>query len=216
MTIGGKYFQSLGIDTYKLRKSSNKDELSDVSDWSKIELQVSNCTKCILHKGRTNTVFGDGDKDADWFFVGEAPGKDEDIHGKPFVGRAGRLLTEVIFSMGLSREDIFITNILKCRPPDNRDPKPEEVQECIGYLQKQINMVNPKVIVAVGRIAAQSLLKTDLSMGKLRGQLHNFETSKVSIPTLVIYHPAYLLRSPSQKRKVWEDLQVANELLKDA
>lgn len=216
MSMGAKFFQSLGIDTYQLRKSSSKDEPSVVSDWSRIESKVSNCTKCILHKGRTNTVFGDGNKDSDWFFVGEAPGKDEDIQGKPFVGRAGRLLTEVIFSMGLSREDVFIANILKCRPPDNRDPKSEEVQKCIGYLQKQINLVNPKVIVAVGRIAAHSLLKTDLPMGKLRGKLHNFETSKGSIPTLVIYHPAYLLRSPSQKRKVWEDLQVANELLKDA
>ena len=208
-----KTFQSLGIDAYQLRKASISPDPNQDSDWPMIESQVSNCKKCSLHKGRNNTVFGDGNRNSDWFFIGEAPGKDEDLQGKPFVGRAGRLLSEVIFSMGLSREDVFIANILKCRPPDNRDPMPEEVQQCFPYLEKQIELVKPKIIVAVGRIAAHSLLGTDLPMGKLRGKIHGFGPSE--IPTLIIYHPAYLLRSPSQKKKVWEDLQLVNDFLKD-
>ena len=213
MSMGGKLFQSLGIDTYKLRDNSpkNANQTKD-NDWPRIESKVTNCTKCSLHKGRNKTVFGDGNRDADWFFVGEAPGKDEDLQGKPFVGRAGRLLTEVILSIGLSREEVFIANILKCRPPDNRDPKTEEVEQCFAYLERQIDLVKPKIIIAVGRIAAQSLLGSDLPMGKLRGRIHGFGSSQ--IPTLVIYHPAYLLRSPSQKHKVWEDLQIANDFLK--
>lgn len=213
MSMGGKLFQSLGIDTYKLRDNSPKNtNQTEDNDWPRIESKVTNCTKCSLHKGRNKTVFGDGNRDADWFFVGEAPGKDEDLQGKPFVGRAGRLLTEVIFSIGLSREEVFIANILKCRPPDNRDPKTEEVEQCFAYLERQIDLVKPKIIIAVGRIAAQSLLGSDLPMGKLRGRIHGFGSSQ--IPTLVIYHPAYLLRSPSQKHKVWEDLQIANDFLK--
>lgn len=208
-----KTFQSLGIDAYQLRKASISPDPNQESDWPMIESQVSNCKKCSLHKGRNNTVFGDGNRNSDWFFIGEAPGKDEDLQGKPFVGRAGRLLSEVIFSMGLSREDVFIANILKCRPPDNRDPMPEEVQQCFPYLEKQIELVKPKIIVAVGRIAAHSLLGNDLPMGKLRGKIHGFGPSE--IPTLIIYHPAYLLRSPSQKKKVWEDLQLVNDFLKD-
>ena len=208
-----KTFQSLGIDAYQLRKASISPDPNQESDWPMIESQVSNCKKCSLHKGRNNTVFGDGNRNSDWFFIGEAPGKDEDLQGKPFVGRAGRLLSEVIFSMGLSREDVFIANILKCRPPDNRDPMPEEVQQCFPYLEKQIELVKPKIIVAVGRIAAHSLLGTDLPMSKLRGKIHGFGPSE--IPTLIIYHPAYLLRSPSQKKKVWEDLQLVNDFLKD-
>ena len=208
-----KTFQSLGIDAYQLRKASISPDPNQESDWPMIESQVSNCKKCSLHKGRNNTVFGDGNRNSDWFFIGEAPSKDEDLQGKPFVGRAGRLLSEVIFSMGLSREDVFIANILKCRPPDNRDPMPEEVQQCFPYLEKQIELVKPKIIVAVGRSAAHSLLGTDLPMGKLRGKIHGFGSSE--IPTLIIYHPAYLLRSPSQKKKVWEDLQLVNDFLKD-
>jgi len=208
-----KTFQSLGIDAYQLREASVNPDSIQQSEWPMIESQVSNCKKCSLHKGRNNTVFGDGNRNSDWFFIGEAPGKDEDLEGKPFIGRAGRLFTEVIFSMGLSREDVFIANILKCRPPDNRDPKPEEVKQCFSYLEKQIELVNPKIIVAVGRIAAHSLLGTDLPMGKLRGKIHGFGPSE--IPTLIIYHPAYLLRSPSKKKKVWEDLQLVNDFLKD-
>ena len=208
-----KTFQSLGIDAYQLRKASVNPDSIQQSEWPMIESQVSTCKKCSLHKGRNNTVFGDGNRNSDWFFIGEAPGKDEDLEGKPFIGRAGRLLTEVIFSMGLSREDVFIANILKCSPPDNRDPKPEEVKQCFSYLEKQIELVNPKIIVAVGRIAAHSLLGTDLPMGNLRGKIHGFGPSE--IPTLIIYHPAYLLRSPSKKKKVWEDLQLVNDFLKD-
>ena len=211
MSKGIKLFQSLGIDTYQLRSKAKVLDQNHENDWPMIESQVSNCKKCSLHKARNNTVFGDGNRNADWFFVGEAPGKDEDLQGKPFVGRAGRLLTEVIFSLGLSRDEVFIANILKCRPPDNRDPKSTEVDQCFAYLEKQIDLVEPKIIIAVGKIAAHSLLGTDLPMGKLRGKIHGFGSNE--IPTLVIYHPAYLLRSPSQKYKVWEDLQLANDFL---
>ncbi len=206
-----KLLKSLEIDAYQLRNISENPDPNGQTDWSIIESQVSTCRACQLHKGRNNPVFGDGDMNSDWFFIGEAPGKDEDLQGKPFVGRAGRLLTEVIFSMGLSREEVFIANILKCRPPDNRDPKPGEVAKCFPYLEKQIELVKPKVIVAVGRIAAHSLLGTDLPMGQLRGKIHDFGNN--NIPTLVIYHPAYLLRSPSKKRKVWEDLQLVENIL---
>ena len=212
MSARSKLFQSLEIDTYLLRKVSENTETNEQSDWSIIESHVRECTKCPLHKDRNNTVFGDGNRNSDWFFIGEAPGKDEDLQGSPFVGRAGRLLTEVIFSMGLSRDDVFIANILKCRPPNNRDPNKKEIDKCFSYLEKQIELVDPKIIVAVGRIAAQSLLGTDLPMGQLRGKIHDFGPS--GIPTLVLYHPAYLLRSPSKKRKVWEDLQIANDFLK--
>jgi len=177
--MGVKLFQSLGIDTYRLRDNSPKNtNQTEDNDWPRIESKVKNCTKCSLHKGRNKTVFGDGNRDADWFFVGEAPGKDEDLQGKPFVGRAGRLLTEVIFSIGLSREEVFIANILKCRPPDNRDPKTEEVEQCFAYLERQIDLVKPKIIIAVGRIAAQSLLGSNLPMGKLRGRIHGFGSSQ--------------------------------------
>ena len=211
MSIGLKLFQSLGIDTYQLRDKPKVLNQDHENDWASIESKVATSKKCSLHKGRNNTVFGDGNRNADWFFVGEAPGKDEDLQGKPFVGRAGRLLTEVIFSLGLTRDEVFIANILKCRPPDNRDPKPEEVDQCFSYLEKQIDMVQPKIIIAVGKIAAHSLLGSDLPMGKLRGKIHGFGSNEV--PTLVIYHPAYLLRSPSQKHKVWEDLQLATDFL---
>ena len=211
MSIGLKLFQSLGIDTYQLRDKPKVLNQDHENDWASIESKVATCKKCSLHKGRNNTVFGDGNRNADWFFVGEAPGKDEDLQGKPFVGRAGRLLTEVIFSLGLTRDEVFIANILKCRPPDNRDPKSVEVDQCFSYLEKQIDLVQPKIIIAVGKIAAHSLLGSDLPMGKLRGKIHGFGSNEV--PTLVIYHPAYLLRSPSQKHKVWEDLQLANDFL---
>ena len=163
MSMGGKLFQSLGIDTYKLRDNSpkNANQTKD-NDWPRIESKVTNCTKCSLHKGRNKTVFGDGNRDADWFFVGEAPGKDEDLQGKPFVGRAGRLLTEVIFSIGLSREEVFIANILKCRPPDNRDPKTEEVEQCFAYLERQIDLVKiPKTMSRKEKIKhlTKSLIK---------------------------------------------------------
>jgi DNA polymerase len=139
--------------------------------------------------------------------IGEAPGASEDAQGKPFVGRAGQVLTEMLRAAGLDRGDVFITNILKCRPPDNRDPRPVEVDACEGFLKQQVEMVRPDIILAVGRIAAQKLLKTETPLGRLRGRVHRYG----DIPVVVVYHPAYLLRSPLEKRKAWEDLKLAIE-----
>jgi DNA polymerase len=157
-----------------------------------------------LHTSRTQTVFGVGNRQADLLIIGEAPGAEEDKQGEPFVGRAGQLLNEMLFSIGFQREQVFIANILKCRPPDNRDPRPEEVLHCEPYLKRQVELLSPKMIIAVGRIAAQNLLKTDTSLARLRGKCHTFGSA--NLPVVVTYHPAYLLRSPKEKRKAWEDL----------
>lgn len=172
-----------------------------------LKKEVSVCTQCELHQTRTQTVFGVGNPDADWLIIGEAPGADEDKQGEPFVGRAGQLLNSMFLAMGLKREQVFIANILKCRPPNNRDPKPEEVVACESYLRQQIELINPRIILAVGRIAAQNLLKVDTPIGKMRGNQYQYPDSE--LPVIVTYHPAYLLRSPREKRKVWEDLKVA-------
>jgi DNA polymerase len=152
-------------------------------------------------------VFGVGDRAARWMFIGEAPGAEEDRQGEPFVGRAGQLLTSMLKALGFRREDVYIANVLKCRPPGNRDPKPEEAQACRGYLERQIELVSPALIVAVGRIAAQNLLATDTSLAKLRGRVHALGARRW--PLVVTYHPAYLLRSPGEKRKAWQDLVFA-------
>ena len=175
---------------------------------------VQNCTACDLHKTRTQTVFGVGNTQADIMVIGEAPGHYEDQQGEPFVGQAGQLLNAMFQSIGLSREQVFIANILKCRPPNNRDPLPSEVESCTGFLQQQIKLVQPKVLCAVGRIAAQYLLNTDLSLGKLRNQTHYYNSgsdssdknSENKTPLIITYHPAYLLRNPSAKSKSYEDI----------
>ena len=169
-----------------------------------IEREVSACRKCELHHSRTHTVFGCGNPDADWLFVGEAPGQHEDLQGQPFVGRAGKLLDMMIAALGMEREQVFIANVLKCRPPGNRDPQPQEIEQCEPYLHRQLARIRPKVIVALGRISAQALLKTDEPLGKLRGRVHQYGAD--NIPLVATYHPAYLLRSPEQKAKAWEDL----------
>lgn len=174
---------------------------------------VSVCQKCELHSTRTQTVFGVGNPNADWLIIGEAPGADEDKQGEPFVGRAGQLLNSMLLAMGLQRESVFIANILKCRPPENRDPKPEEVVACESYLRQQIDLIKPKIILAVGRIAAQNLLKVDTPIGKMRGNRYQYPDSELSV--IVTYHPAYLLRSPREKRKVWEDLKIAMKLYRE-
>lgn len=203
-----KILRLIGVQGYKLRSSDSSEQTQSVQDdWQTLESEVKNCTKCSLHKHRTQTVFGCGNRDSDWLFIGEAPGKDEDLQGEPFVGRAGRLLNEIIFSMGLNRDEVYIANILKCRPPNNRDPSSKEILFCSSYLEQQIKMISPKIIIAVGRIAAQNLLDSDLTMGKLRGIVHSYGSTH--IPLIVLYHPAYLLRSPSQKYKVWSDLKLA-------
>jgi len=179
-------------------------------DWPELESRVAGCTRCALHETRTRTVFGTGNRTADWMIVGEAPGADEDRQGEPFVGRAGQLLTAMLAAIGLRREEVFITNILKCRPPGNRDPLPGEVACCHEYLERQIELVEPDLLLVVGRIAAHNLLQTDLPIGRLRGRVHRYGTA--GIPLVVTYHPAYLLRSPLEKRRSWEDLQLALEV----
>jgi len=178
---------------------------SHEDNWELLERDVAGCQKCDLCKTRTQTVFGSGNKNPDWLLIGEAPGQSEDQQGLPFVGNAGQLLTEMLRACGLSRDEVFITNILKCRPLNNRDPKPDEIANCHDYLERQLALLQPKIIVAVGRIAAQALLNTHDPIGKLRGKVHQFG----STPLVVIYHPAYLLRSLSEKRKAWLDLQLA-------
>ncbi|MBI2800152.1 MAG: uracil-DNA glycosylase [Gammaproteobacteria bacterium] len=180
------------------------------ADWDGLALEVAACTKCSLHAGRTQTVFGVGNHAAEWLVIGEAPGAEEDKRGEPFVGRAGQLLNSMLAAIGQPRERVYIANILKCRPPNNRDPRPEEVVCCEAYLQRQIALLKPKLILAVGRIAAQNLLKVETPIGKLRGQEHRF--GRTGIPLIVTYHPAYLLRSPGEKRRAWQDLLLAERI----
>jgi DNA polymerase len=176
-------------------------------DWESLEREALACTKCALHATRTRVVFGVGNRSASWMVIGEAPGADEDRQGEPFVGRAGQLLNEMLRAAGVARDQVYIANILKCRPPENRDPRPEESESCEGYLQRQIALVQPGLLLAVGRIAAQNLLRVETPIGQLRGRVHRYGAT--GIPLVVTYHPAYLLRSPGQKRKSWDDLCLA-------
>ncbi len=180
-------------------------------DWDRLREAVRTCTACTLHRTRTQPVFGTGNIAARWMIIGEAPGADEDRQGEPFVGAAGKLLNEMLRAVGVERSAVFIANILKCRPPDNRDPRPEEIAACAGHLRAQIALVAPELILAVGRIAAQSLLQQDVPVGRLRGRAHAYGPD--AIPLVVTYHPAYLLRSPAEKRKVWDDLCLARSLV---
>jgi DNA polymerase len=184
------------------------DVASDVAalGWDELTTRVRGCTLCPLHATRTQAVFGVGNRAAQWMVIGEAPGMEEDRQGEPFVGRAGKLLNSMLKAMGLAREQVFIANILKTRPPNNRDPRPEEVRACIPYLYRQIELLNPTLILCVGRIAAQTLLETTEPIGKLRGVVHRIASDR---PMVVTYHPAYLLRSPGEKRKAWMDLVLA-------
>ena len=186
-------------------------DLAENDTWENLQKRVPACIRCDLHTSRTQTVFGVGNKDADWLIIGEAPGAEEDRQGEPFVGRAGQLLNSMLMAVGLQREQVFITNILKCRPPNNRDPRPEEVASCEPYLQRQIELIKPKIVLCVGRIAAQNLLKVDTPIGKMRGKKYSYEP--LNIPVVVTYHPAYLLRSPTQKSKSWDDLLLAKSLM---
>lgn len=171
--------------------------------------ELGDCQRCPLGQSRTNLVFGEGNPHANLVFVGEAPGADEDEQGKPFVGRAGQLLTKIITAMGLSREDVFICNILKCRPPGNRNPKPEEIHACEPFLIRQLQAIKPKVICALGTFAAHTLLKTDVAITILRGKFYSYQ----GIQLMPTYHPAYLLRNPGAKKPVWEDIQMVMKLL---
>jgi DNA polymerase len=212
------YLEALGIDVWVPRDQAATEqnvaaETGDVAveslDLTELRTTVRDCTRCALHSSRTQTVFGVGNKAADWLIIGEAPGAEEDRRGEPFVGRAGQLLDEMLRAAGKDRGEVFIANILKCRPPNNRDPDATEAAACRGYLERQIALIQPKIILAVGRIAAQQLLATDTPVGKLRGQVHQLG----NIPVVVTYHPSYLLRSPTQKRKAWQDLCLAMSVI---
>jgi DNA polymerase len=174
-------------------------------DWPALESAVSACTACELHQSRTQTVFGVGSHTADWMVIGEAPGAEEDQQGEPFVGPSGHLLDNMLRALGLQREQVFISNILKCRPPEDRDPLSAEITQCEPYLQRQIELVKPRLILAMGAVAAHNLLKLDTPVTKLRGQLHHYGET----PLVVTYHPAYLLRKPSEKARSWADLRFA-------
>ena len=219
-----QYLEAMGIDRWVLRQSHTvADEAvviekglpeehvatqnSSGIDWNALRSEVAACTRCELHKTRTQTVFGVGNTQTDWLIIGEAPGADEDAQGEPFVGRAGKLLDAMLSAVGNPRHTVFIANILKCRPPNNRDPRPEEVVQCKSYLQQQIKFIAPKIILAVGRIAAQNLLNTEETIGRLRGKVHRLP--EFNVPVIATYHPAYLLRQPLEKRKAWDDLQLA-------
>ncbi|MGR8934172.1 MAG: uracil-DNA glycosylase [Gammaproteobacteria bacterium] len=218
-----QYLQAIGVDVWlpiagrlhgdAIRAAAALAACSNVShpdpvaamDWETLQQIVAQCRNCGLCEARTQAVFGCGNRQAEWMLIGEAPGQQEDLQGEPFVGRAGQLLTEMLRAMGLMREIVYIANVVKCRPPNNRDPEPDEMAACSVYLRRQIELVRPKIILAVGRIAAQHLLQTDAPLSKLRGKVHFLD----EIPLIVIYHPAYLLRSLSEKRKAWDDLQMA-------
>ena len=179
--------------------------------WPQLTAQIAACTACGLSRTRTKTVPGVGDRQADWLIVGEAPGADEDASGEPFVGRAGKLLDAMLRAVGLSRQrGVYITNIVKCRPPGNRDPAPDEAGACAGYLERQIALINPKLILAVGKVAAHNLLGSEEPVNRMRGKVWQWRGT--DLPVVVTYHPAYLLRSPLEKRKSWDDLCLAQDV----
>jgi DNA polymerase len=207
-----QYQQDLyGNDIYVTRKTRPKASqrpMSKAQLLNALYLEVKDCQQCNLHKTRRNVVFGAGNPNADIMLIGEAPGADEDMQGKPFVGAAGQLLTKILAAIHLKREEVFITNILKCRPPRNRDPLPEERDICKKHLYQQIDIIKPKFILALGRIAGQVLLETDKTMQQLRGHVYDFQGAKL----VVTYHPAALLRHQEWKRATWEDVQKLEKL----
>ncbi len=191
--------------------TAGEPSAEDAARWEALRQEVLHCTRCPLHLTRTQGVFGVGPRRCDWLVIGEAPGAEEDRRGEPFVGAAGQLLDAMLRAIGLDRtRNVYIANVLKSRPPGNRDPRPEEVSACLPYLVRQIALLKPKIMLAVGRIAAQNLLGTDAPLGRLRGRVHYF--GELNTPLVVTYHPAYLLRTPGDKRKAWEDLKFARNL----
>lgn len=228
-----EYLEAIGIDVWLPRASAatrapgppaqpappalpatagGSDAAADAQlRWQALAQEVSTCKRCALHATRTQGVLGVGPLRADWMVIGEAPGAEEDRRGEPFVGAAGQLLDKMLQAIGLDRRtNVYIANVLKSRPPNNRDPKPEEVAACLPYLVRQIALLQPKLMLAVGRIAAQNLLGTDAPLGRLRGRVHRF--GELNTPLVVTYHPAYLLRTPADKRKAWEDLKFARSV----
>jgi uracil-DNA glycosylase family 4 len=225
-----QYLAAIGIDLWVTRRESGARGAAEraagvsavalepapppgetAARWEALRSEVLQCTRCPLHLTRTQGVFGVGPQRADWLVIGEAPGAEEDRRGEPFVGAAGQLLDAMLRAIGLDRRtNVYIANVLKSRPPGNRDPKPEEVAACLPYLVRQIALLQPKIMLAVGRIAAQNLLATDVPLGRLRGQVHRF--GELNTPLVVTYHPAYLLRTPADKRKAWDDLKFARSV----
>jgi len=193
-----RYQKDLGIDTLLSRR-----EVSPLPGLDAIRQELGECTRCRLHQGRQRVVFGEGNPGATLCFVGEAPGRDEDLQGRPFVGKAGELLTRIIEAIDLTREEVYIANIIKCRPPENRNPQPDEIDTCLPFLQKQLAAIHPKIICALGTFAAQTLLGTEERISQLRGRFYQYQGALL-MPT---YHPAFLLRNPQYKRDVWEDMK---------
>ncbi|MDP3584153.1 MAG: uracil-DNA glycosylase [Thiobacillus sp.] len=203
-------FSELGIGpVWRLRETPASQLTADASpacDWEQLADAVANCTRCKLSTTRTQGVLGVGDRNADWLIVGEAPGADEDAQGEPFVGQAGKLLDAMLGAIGLARGNrVYITNVLKSRPPGNRNPEHDEIAACMPYLLAQIELIRPRLIVALGRFAAQTLLQTDEAIARLRGRVHQYQ----GVPLIVTYHPAYLLRNLPDKARAWEDLCLA-------
>ncbi len=215
-TLRRYYLETMGIQVWDDVDASVATQVEvaakppvELEAWKTLQQTVTACTLCELHQSRTQTVFGVGDHQADLLVIGEAPGRDEDVQGEPFVGRAGQLLNAMLLAIGLQRETVYIANILKCRPPNNRDPEASEIDSCNHYLRQQIELIQPKAIFAVGRIAAQALLHSTATIGSMRGKQHSYE----GVPLIASYHPAYLLRKPSEKRKAWQDLLLVKNLL---
>src|SRR4030066_1129685 len=205
-----EYLKGMGIVSIPVSENiPEKDPQSEILTLAEIREELGDCKRCKLHRTRRAIVFGEGNEKATLMFIGEGPGYDEDVQGKPFVGRAGQLLTKIIQSINLSREEVYIANIIKCRPPQNRNPEPDEIQSCSPFLMKQILAIQPKIICALGTFSAQTLLKTDTKITALRGKVFDLEGINVT-PT---YHPAFLLRNPDKKREVWEDMKKIAELL---
>src|SRR5205085_1294718 len=193
-----------------LRKKDSAQTSAQTKGWIPIKQAVPACTACGLHKSRTQTVFGVGDENADWMLIGEAPGAEEDRLGEPFVGQAGKLLDNMLAAIGLNRsENVYIANVLKCRPPGNRNPEPGEVEKCTPFLKQQIALIKPKLIIAMGRFAAQTLLASDATIASMRGRVFRYE----GVPLIVTYHPAYLLRTLPDKAKAWQDLVFARKTM---
>ena len=207
--LRSEYLKALGIPQWVAR-AARADSPGDA--WSELGATVRVCTRCGLSNTRTHAVFGSGPRRADWLIVGDAPGPEEDIQGEPFQGRAGQLLVAMLRAIGLAREEVFLTNVLKCRPPANRDATAAEAAECLPYLERQIEELQPKILLAVGRLAAQQLLQTELTLGSLRQKAHAFGVRR--LPMIVTFHPGYLLSTPADKRKTWEDLKFAREVLR--
>lgn len=210
------FLQEMGLGPVWRARGVTADapDLGDAGamDWSELKAAVAGCTACELHKSRTRTVFGVGDEDADWLFIGEAPGAEEDAQGEPFVGQAGKLLDNMLKSIGLKRGDnVYIANVVKSRPPDNRNPLPDEIAACMPYLRRQIELIQPKLIVTLGKIASEALLGNKATIASLRGKVHAYQ----GIPLIVTYHPAYLLRTLQDKARAWEDLCLAKQAMQD-